>query len=525
MKQLGILDSAFINLEHPNTPQHVGSISIYDPSTAPGGFVRFKDVLDNFSQRLKTLPIFRTRLVEVPGGIDRPYWKIDDDFDVEFHIRHIALPQPGDWRQLCIQAARLHARQIDMSKPLWEAYIIEGLDNIPDVPRGSFAIYTKMHHSLVDGAGGQDYMSVLHDLEPDPEPSEGPAPGEKLYREESHSDPRLLRKALVNRMKNVLPLTRGAFNITRDLVDMGLKIRREELPAYPMDTPKTRFDQPVGPHRAFDALQFSLDDFKAIKNTTGTTINDVAVAVISGAARVYLSHHGELPEEPLAANMPVNMRTRKGVNDDNNQVGAITGIIHTNIIDPLERLASINSSLKEAKKFIDTPMVDPLKLAGVFSPMVSKALARFYINNEVTRQLPMGGVGVITNVPGPPFDMYCAGAKLVRFYNLGLLTPGGALFHTVFSMSDMISISVLADRDIMPDIQFYIECLQESFETLREAALGSSVKSSKTGSSGKSSKNLGKKAPKKNPRKARARRKAAPKIAVAKKVPARKQTH
>ncbi len=145
MKQLGILDSAFINLEHPNTPQHIGSMGIYDPSTAPGGFVRFKDLISNYRQRLERLPIFRTRLVEVPGGLDRPYWVIDDNFDVEFHLRHIALPAPGDWRQLWILAARLHARPIDMSHPLWEAYIIEGLDNIPDVPKGAFAIYTKMH--------------------------------------------------------------------------------------------------------------------------------------------------------------------------------------------------------------------------------------------------------------------------------------------------------------------------------------------------------------------------------------------
>ena len=134
MKQLGILDSAFVNLEQTNTPQHVGGMGIYDPSTAPGGFVRFKDVIASFERRLGDLPLFRTRLVEVPGGLDRPYWIKDANFDVEFHLRHIALPQPGDWRQLCIQTARLHSRPLDMSRPLWEAYIIEGLDNIPNPP-------------------------------------------------------------------------------------------------------------------------------------------------------------------------------------------------------------------------------------------------------------------------------------------------------------------------------------------------------------------------------------------------------
>jgi hypothetical protein len=134
MKQLGVLDTAFINLEHANTPQHVGGLGIYDPSTAPGGAVRFKGVIANFERRLHKHTIFRSRLVKVPGNVDRPYWVQDANFDVEFHIRHIALPQPGDWRQLCILVARLHARPLDMNRPLWEAYIIEGLDNIPGVP-------------------------------------------------------------------------------------------------------------------------------------------------------------------------------------------------------------------------------------------------------------------------------------------------------------------------------------------------------------------------------------------------------
>ncbi|HMV72625.1 MAG TPA: wax ester/triacylglycerol synthase family O-acyltransferase, partial [Pseudomonadales bacterium] len=150
MRQLGVTDSTFINLENPTVPQHIGGVGIYDPSTAPGKFVRFKDVLASFEHRLAKLPIFRTRLVEVPLGLDRPYWVLDPNFDVEFHIRHIALPKPGDWRQLCIQVARLHSRPLDMSRPLWEVYVIEGLDNIPDLPKGSFAVYTKMHHSLVD---------------------------------------------------------------------------------------------------------------------------------------------------------------------------------------------------------------------------------------------------------------------------------------------------------------------------------------------------------------------------------------
>ncbi|HCD54933.1 MAG TPA: wax ester/triacylglycerol synthase family O-acyltransferase, partial [Halieaceae bacterium] len=166
MKQLGILDAAFINLERGSTPQHIASLGIYDPYTAPGGKVRFKQLIATFERRLDNQPLFRTRLVQVPGGLDRPYWVKDERFDVEFHLRHIALPNPGDWRQLCIQVARLHSRPLDMSKPLWEAYIIEGLDRIPGLPKGSFAIMVKIHHSLVDGMGGNSIAALIHDLVP-----------------------------------------------------------------------------------------------------------------------------------------------------------------------------------------------------------------------------------------------------------------------------------------------------------------------------------------------------------------------
>ncbi|NND67383.1 MAG: wax ester/triacylglycerol synthase family O-acyltransferase, partial [Halioglobus sp.] len=216
MKQLGILDTAFVNLEQSNTPQHVGGMGIYDPSTAPGGFVRFKDVISSFERRLGNMPLFRTRLVEVPGGIDRPYWVKDANFDVEFHLRHIALPEPGDWRQLCIQVARLHSRPLDMSRPLWEAYIIEGLDKIPNLPEGCFAVYTKMHHALVDGAGGSAFMAALHDLVPDPVDDPNAYSEPRLVDDEP-SVSELLTKATFNSIKNGAQLLTGSVRTGRDL--------------------------------------------------------------------------------------------------------------------------------------------------------------------------------------------------------------------------------------------------------------------------------------------------------------------
>ena len=472
MKQLGILDAAFINLEQTNTPQHVGGLGIYDPSTAPGGFVRFKDVIASFERRLGKLPLFRTRIVEVPGGLDRPYWVKDGNFDVEFHLRHIALPAPGDWRQLCIQVARLHSRPLDMSRPLWEAYIIEGLDNIPNLPAGCFAVYTKMHHALVDGAGGSSFMAALHDLRPDP--GDDDTADEPRLVDTDPSMAELLSRASINGVRNTLQLVRGTARNTIAIGKYALDVYREQIPAPDVSAPKTIFNRAVGPHRVFDAAEFPLDGFKAIKDATGVTLNDVALGVIGGALQRYLQGKGEAPAEgSLAAAIPLNMRTRRDMTADNNQVGSVFASLHTDIADPVERLLAIKQSTAEAKVSGEaSPMVDAMKLAGVFSPLVSKAVAGFWARNELSRFIPMNVSTCISNVPGPDFPLYCAGARMVDYYGLGVLTPGMGIFHLVFSYSGKITLSVLADRDIMPDPEYYHDLLAASYQEIYRAALG-----------------------------------------------------
>jgi diacylglycerol O-acyltransferase len=480
MKQLGVLDAAFVNLEQTNTPQHVGGLGIYDPSTAPGGIVRFKQVISSFERRLNRHPLFRTRLVEVPGGLDRPYWVKDANFDVEFHLRHIALPEPGDWRQLCIQLARLHSRPLDMSRPLWEAYIIEGLDNIPNLPKGSFAVYTKMHHSLVDGAGGQSFMTLLHDLVPNPGEDAPDTEPRLVDSEPSFSE--LMTKASINGIKNTFNLARGTVKNTRSMASYLMSIAREDIPAPDMSAPKTMLNKPVGPHRVFDAAEFPLDGFKDIKSAAGVTINDTALAVVGGALRRYLDAKGESVEGSLAAGIPLNMRTRRGQTEENNQVGSIFSSLHTDVDDPIDRIKAIARSTELAKQDGEvSPMVDVLQLMGAVSPIVAQTAAGLWSRNNLSKYIPMNISTVVTNVPGPNFDLYCAGARLVDYYALGVLTPGMGIFHAVFSYAGKVTLSVLADRDIMPDPEFYHDCLIASYEELYAAAGGlkSPVKSSK----------------------------------------------
>ena len=469
MKQLGILDTAFVNMEHKDVPQHIGSFGIYDQSTAPEGKVRFKSLINHFQSQLKQIPMFRTRLIQTPGRFSRPYWLVDDDVDVEFHLRHIALPKPGDWRQLCILIARLHSRPLDMSRPLWESYVIEGLDNIDGLPKGCFVIYTKIHHSIVDGGGADNFMAAIHDLEPmvhDHENDES----EKYEGELKPSRTELIRSSTQSYMGNLWNLSKGSYGLFSDIGKSAVKLAKGELKAPPTNAPTTRFNEPVGPYRVIESSVFELDDLKAVKSKTGTKINDVALAIIGGGLRKYLDAHNEHPDTSLVASVPMNMRTRSGDNGDANQVGAIFSSLHSDCDDSIERLLRIHQSTQDAKEFGEqAPLKDVLKLVGTLSPRLTKRLVDLYVDNKLTKHLPIKINTVISNVPGPNFPLYCSGAKLIQYHGLGVLTPGVGIFHLVFSYSGKISITVLSDRDMMPDPGFYRSCLDDAFVELKNS--------------------------------------------------------
>jgi hypothetical protein len=241
-------------------------------------------------------------------------------------------------------------------------------------------------------------------------------------------------------------------------------------------SPKTRFNTPVSPYRVFEATEFRLDDIKFLKSFADVKINDVVLAIVSGGMRHYLSHHNELPDESMAVAIPLNMRTRRGMTDANNQIGSVFMDVYTNIADPLERLASIHRSSQDAKVFGEnSPLVDVLTLAGVMPPVLTRPLINSYVNNELTRHLPLGISSVVSNVAGPPFPMYSAGAEMIRYYGLGLLTPGVGLFHLVFSSNGIVTLSIVGDRNSMPDPAFYRECIEKSFHELLAAAKASEL--------------------------------------------------
>jgi len=473
MEQLSGLDATFINMETRNAPTHISSLMVYDQSTAPGGRVTFKGILSNIESRLHLARCFRQKIVRVPLGFDHPYWIEDADFDLEFHVRHIALPKPGDWRQLCIQAARIHARPLDLGKPLWEMYVIEGLDQVEGLPPGCFAILTKIHHAAIDGVSGMEIQAATHDLEPDgkPEPPEAPWIAE--------SEPSVLELALRSTVNNVQQPLRFA-QILSEAAPPAIKALLERQAAAsdddedrPAEVPRTRFNGKVSPHRVFEASSFSLSDVKQIrKRVEGATVNDVILAVVGGGLRKYLEYHLELPIDTLSAFAPISTRTVDQVGQAGNQVSGMLVALHTDEPDPIRRLEKVyrtTTSSKEmtaavgARTMTDVTQTMPGALAGIAGRLVART-------GLMSRLRPIAHC-VVTNVPGPQVPLYFTGAKMVGSFGMGLPMEGIGLFHAVLSYNGAITVSVTACRDQMPDPSFYAECIEASFRELREAAV------------------------------------------------------
>jgi len=492
MKQLTPLDSMFIYNERPNAPMHIGPVMIYDPGTAKDGCVRFKDILDVFRSRLRLSPVFRRKLVRVPFDLDNPYWVEDGNFDLEFHVRHLALPRPGDWRQFCILVGRLHSRPLDMGRPPWEAYVIEGLDNIEGLPPGSFALYMKIHHSAIDGATGNQMVAELHDLSPVPGVSPKPDPWQP---EAMPGQVELLGQSYANLLRNparVAGLARNAMGVLN--VPPEIEQKKREMSDHGIRV-KTRFNREISPHRVFGSIDIGLDRMKAIKNAVaGCTLNDVVLATIGGALRKYLADKNELPEVSLIAGVPISTRRP----DQHNAAGgnAVSGMrvtLGTDIENPLERLKTISADAVATKAYANA--VSARLLVDVAESMPSSVAAlgmRLMAATGLSSRNPVAHT-IVTNVPGAQVPVYMCGARAVSWIGAGCPVDGVGLFNTINSYDGRMSLAFICDREMMPDPQFYQQCIADAFAELEQSAVR--VPTQATRPRGRGKKNTG------NPRK------------------------
>jgi diacylglycerol O-acyltransferase len=495
MRQLTSLDAQFLALENPRQSGHVGALAILDDSERPGGRLELEDISSLMSERLPLLPPLHWRLTEVPLGLDYPYWIEDPDFDIDFHVRELALPQPGTDAKLAEQLARIVARPLDRSRPLWELYLIHGLEG------GGVGMLTKIHHALIDGLSGAEIMAVLFDLEPEGrELSDTPAP--KPEREPS--DLEMLARGLagiprypvrmLRSMPTALPnltdtpfgtlpgtglVSRVAERVQRAVSGDGSATEHTTLRA-----PKTSFNGRVSAHRRFAFGQLSLDEVKAIKNEHGSTVNDVVVAICTGAVRRWLIEHGELPADPLVAQIPVSVRTSEQAGTYGNRIMLMSAPLFTNLPDPIVRLRRTHEALAVMKERHKALPAQLLQDANHFIPPAVFARAA-----RATFSLAVSSPGrptwnlVISNVPGPQVPLYCAGARLDANYPVSVITDGMGLNITVMSYCGHLDFGIVADRDQMPDLWKMMEWLGDSLEELRPKKRGRKARETRASSS------------------------------------------
>ena len=470
MHQLSGLDATFLYAEMNNSPMHIAPLLIYDPSTTGTEVVRFKDILNTFASRLHRSPVFKRKLAMVPLNLDQPYWVEDDNFDLEFHVRHIALPKPGDWRQLSILVARLHARPLDRSRPLWEAYIIEGLDNVEGLPKGCFAMFLKIHHAAIDGASGVEIISALHDLGPNPPPPRqeaapvlDPGPGRvemlwRAYKVNMWAPFRLARL-----------LTEGIPAWRR--VHEGVKAKKFRTLG---DKERTRFNAAVSPHRVAGAADFDLGLIRKMKDAVpGATVNDVILSIVGGSLRNYLLDKGELPEGSLVAGAPVNVRKSDDAAAAGNQVSMMVIALRTDIAGARERLQAVHEGAVGSKAYHEAVGA---RLMTDMTQSLPAELAALGVRAALGSGL-MAGMKpifntIVTNVPGPQVPLYMGGAQVVRSYGLGPCIDNMGLFHAVTSYNGQIAVSFQACREMMPDPGFYEQCLYAAYSALQAEVLG-----------------------------------------------------
>lgn len=471
MRRISASDAVFLDMETPNAPLIIGGLFVLNPTTAPGNFVRHRDILDYVESRLHLMANLRRKLVYHPLGLDEPRLIDDPDFDLEFHVRHIALPKPRDWRQLKIMTSRLISRPMDMHRPLWEMYIIEGLEELEGVPENAFAMLFKMHHATFDGkAGGAALWAFMQDT-----PQFEPVPPEKRWVPDRKPDAlgwtvNSLQEGArqwVANLKAMPGLGKGMLASARS----GAGELRDNW--RQMLAPKTRFQNKITTHRVWDFVRFEMADVQKLRAVLGKPkMNDLLLTVVGGGLRKYLAKHGELPEKSLLTLCPISVRGAGSAAEGGNFVSGMRAILGTDIADPLERLKAIGESSKKGKAQAEAVGGDFMgnMLALTPYPLRSRMMRGMLgIAERTDLSLPGFVNTTVTNAPNPPGGHYFTGAKVLVYAGFGPVVEGSGLFHTITGMDFEVTISVTSCRELLPDISFYIECLRDSFAELQEA--------------------------------------------------------
>ncbi len=465
MGRLAGKDAVFMWAETPTTHMHVAFVGIFDPSTMPEGadltpsqvYERFLDLL---SQRLHLVPKFRKRIVRVPFDLDNPYLVDDPHFDLAYHVRRIALPFPGGHTELEEFVGRFLSRPLDEHRPLWELYVVEGLEG------GRWAYVAKVHHALVDGVGGNDMLVNLLDLEPEPrevEPPEQPWEPEELPRGVT-----LLRRAVTGSVRTPLRMVETA----RRTASTTTRLLRWQLDSSPSSMhvigPRSLLNGPIGPHRQVAFGNWDLETIKEIKREVGGTVNDVVLAVLGGGLRRFVEEHGEELSRSLIAAVPISVRSEADSTFDN-QVSGMTVPLHDDVDDAREQLRLIRQNTEGAKERMGAVAATVLTdWSENTVPGLATQAFRFYTRLGLARRHPPIANVTISNVPGSPMPIYLAGSRMEAMFPLGPVVPNQRVNLTVVSYLDDMYLGVIADREHVPDVHPLVEHVRDEVKRLAD---------------------------------------------------------
>ena len=445
MQRLSGLDASFLYLETSTQPLHVCSVLELNSSTIPGGY-SFERLVDEVALRITAIPTFREKLSNTFLNLDHPVWVEDDEFDVHRHVHRIGLPAPGGRVELAEVCGHLASLPLDRRHPLWEMWVIEGLDGTDARKGGRLAVMTKEHHAAVDGVTGANLMSQLCSIEPDAPP---PVPVE------ASSDVNPLRIALgglgrfasrpISLATNVLPAT------VSTVVETVRRAAGGRAMASPFAAPQTPFNGSITAHRNVAFTQLDLADVKTVKDHFGVKVNDVVMALVSGVLRKFLVDRDELPESTLVAMVPVSVHDRSD-RPGRNQVSGMFSSLHTDLDDVGQRLMAIaegNTVAKEHSSAIGATLLqDWSQFAG---PAVFGVAMRVYARTRLTESRPVHNL-VVSNVPGPQIPLYFLGAEVQAMYPLGPIFHGSGLNITVMSLNGKLNVGLISCPELLPDL-------------------------------------------------------------------------
>jgi diacylglycerol O-acyltransferase len=463
-ERLSGLDASFLYMETPTLHMHVAMTAVFDPATVPGGY-SFARVRELIKERIPLAPVFGRRLVEIPLRLGHPVWVDDPDFNIDNHLRRAALPAPGGMVELAEFAGDVTSRQLHRDRPLWEMWIVEGLED------GNIALVTKMHHATIDGVSGAELLAILFDLEPDPAPRTDAV----VTDPDPHmpSDLELVSGALIARAMKPFEITRSAWRTGQRVLNVR-RVRQDSSTgraALPLSAPRTSINVAVSGRRAVGYAATSLADVKRLKTKMGTTVNDVILAMCTGALREYLSAGDELPEIPLVSVVPVSVTPDMAELKGSNKVSSMFVQLPANEPDPLERLEFIHQGTKGAKSEHKALGADTLQnWAEHATPTTFALAARFYTRMRLAdRHRPIANL-VISNVPGPDFPLYFGGAEMVAGFPLGPVMDGMGLNITIMSYRGVLYWGLMADARSVPNIWAIAAAIPHALHELMDAA-------------------------------------------------------